>query len=164
MPGSYFGLMVLAATAWQILLVAYALRLGVHGLFMWRMRGRHFSDRKKRLKWLIVPGVLVMVKSAALLQIPQRMTYRISLPAMNRLAQQAATLAPGTKLPDRWIGLYPAYQIETYAGGVRFLVEGSGFMAPCGWAYSASAPPPNIGGEDIYRIWSGNWFHWTESW
>ncbi|GMU23402.1 MAG: hypothetical protein AMXMBFR13_34800 [Phycisphaerae bacterium] len=83
---------------------------------------------------------------------------------MNQLAQQAAALPPGTQLPDRWIGVYPAYQIQTYPGGVRFLVRLSGFIDRCGWAYSSSASPPDLGGEDIYTRWSGGWFYWRESW
>lgn len=93
-----------------------------------------------------------------------RVAFWLSSVPMNAVAQQTA-FPPGAAIPQRnWIGVYPVKQIESFATGMRFKIDGAGFLDAAGFAYSPHGPPPNIGGEDRYTHFSGPWYTWIESW
>jgi hypothetical protein len=77
----------------------------------------------------------------------------------------ARDVAAGRRAPasiDR-IGLWQVDRAERVRGGMRFLVAGTGFLDPVGFAYSPQGTPPVIG-EDDYVHLEGAWYVWTESW
>lgn len=61
------------------------------------------------------------------------------------------------------VGLFPVRSVESFGGGVRFLVNEC-MVDMCGFAYSSEGRPPNLGGEDSYYHLEGGWFLWEESW
>ena len=54
-------------------------------------------------------------------------------------------------------------RVDRYENGFRFLIWGSGFLDPVGFAYASEGEPPIVG-EDRYEPLGGGWWHWTESW
>lgn len=46
---------------------------------------------------------------------------------------------------------------------MRFLVSGTGFIDPGGFAFSPDGPPAVVG-EDYYTHFYGPWYIWVESW
>jgi hypothetical protein len=64
----------------------------------------------------------------------------------------------------RWIGLYPINRAEAIPGGARFVVADTGFVDLCGFAWSPEGEPANVGGEDRYLHFHGDWWTWRESW
>ena len=88
--------------------------------------------------------------------------YAASKGAMNTVAREVAA---GSRSPEQIhrIGLWNVEKVERVRGGMRFLVEGTGFLDPVGFAYSPHGRPPSIG-EDFYEHFEGPWWFWTESW
>ncbi len=74
----------------------------------------------------------------------------------------ASQIAANPGAAPAWIGLYPVERIDRYENGCRFLIWGSGFLDPVGFAYPAGEPPRI--GEDRYEFIGDGWWHWTESW
>ena len=81
---------------------------------------------------------------------------------MERFAEDAVLLVPGSNLPDRWIGLYPAKDIEVYPWGVRYVVPPVVFRGRGGFAYSSQGLPPKLGMADEYRRLDDHWYLWTD--
>ena len=96
-------------------------------------------------------------------EIPIKARFFVSLPAMNRLAEQAK-MDPDSILDEDWVGLYPIKDVSTFEGGFRFLVRWAGFLDPGGFAYSENGSPPYPPGIeecDFYGPLHGNWYLWS---
>jgi len=89
--------------------------------------------------------------------------YRISEPGMNEVAEDVTTGARRAAGIDR-IGTWPVDSVERFNGGMRFLVEGTGFLDAVGFAYSPDRRPPNLTGSDSYEHYRGPWWIWTQRW
>lgn len=105
----------------------------------------------------------VALVTAALLatSVPLLVRFNLSQGEMNQLARDAASgvVVEGTDS----VGLFPIKRVETFQGGVRFIVNEC-MADTCGFAYSPKGPPPNLGGEDSYLHLEGSWYLWEESW
>jgi hypothetical protein len=156
-PGSYFGLVLLLVYPWlgaAAVWVIQVIRVG-------RWKG---SAGIRSLRWLLATGVVVVVTALACwLQAPLYLRFALSLSQMNAVAAQLSAADPDAVLTDQWIGLFDAERIERINGGMRFLVKGTGFLDPGGFAYSPSGEPEIIG-EDWYQPFVGPWWLWEESW
>jgi hypothetical protein len=110
--------------------------------------------------WIGMPVALFGAYAVTLSPVPFDLRLALSRPGM----EAAATAIEAD--PDAsfgWIGLYPVDRIDRFEGGFRFLIWGSGFLDPLGFAYSPDGEPPVIG-EDYYTPINAGWWHWAESW
>ena len=158
-PGGYFNLLYYAALAWAVLGFIWVIRL--IGSFI-LPAPKSAAGGKSLLRWALAPILFATTFLLLLLRVPLHITFALSQPAMRDVAAQAAA-SPQTITHRRWIGLFPAGKVEPIPGGVRFLVGGSGWLDPYGFAYSPSGPPPRIG-EDFYEPFRNGWYIWRESW
>jgi hypothetical protein len=112
--------------------------------------------------WIVPPMIVVVACWLVSYDVPLRVGIAISRPAMDRFAKQLASAPPGAKIPrTARLGIYSAVEIQPIPGGVRFLVEGSGFFRSAGgFAYSPDAPPPPQDGDlsDVYTSIDGGWY------
>ncbi|GMU23403.1 MAG: hypothetical protein AMXMBFR13_34810 [Phycisphaerae bacterium] len=74
-PGGQLLLLMFAAIAWQVLLVAYVLRLIVHAVLILRMRNARWESRLRWRKWLVVPAIFSLLVTASLLDAPLQMSW-----------------------------------------------------------------------------------------
>jgi hypothetical protein len=102
---------------------------------------------------LIVVGAAVLIGIDA----PVRARFEASRPAFDQVA--AEVMAGGATAP-RTIGLYDIDRLERTPDGVRFVVEGSGFIDASGFAYAPDGDPRQPDSDDIYRPLGGGWFRW----
>ena len=111
-------------------------------------------------QWVGLPAFIVATHYAFLSPFPFEARLTASRPGMDEAAARItadADAAPG------WIGLFPVDRIDRYDNGFRFLIWGSGFLDPVGFAYASEREPPIVG-EDRYEPIGDGWWHWTESW
>lgn len=156
-PGTYFLILMFLPLLWAVLglvWVVLALVTIARSGFLATATNRYLLAMA-----LIAAGTAGAVASGA----PFHVRLALSRPAMEALAVEL--LEPGViGSADRWIGLFDAESITEFAGGYRFLVKGTGFLDPAGFAYSPNGEPPNLGGEDRYTHIEGPWWVWVESW
>ncbi len=111
-------------------------------------------------QWLGLPALVIATYLAFLSPIPFDARLAASRGGMTAAAAEILTDADAE---PAWIGLYPVARIDRYENGFRFLIWGSGFLDPVGFAYASEGEPPRIG-EDRYEPLGDGWWHWTESW
>jgi len=122
--------------------------------------------------WLVAPILLALSLILYQVDVPIRIAFLMSRPAMEQLARQAQA-APKLKLPPRRTGAYYAEDIEILGGGIRFVAVKSSFIfteSLFGFAYFPGGMPPassprkfadwNSGAE--YKSLGNNWFYWKE--
>lgn len=127
---------------------------------------RHVGLRRGIRNGWLATGVLVGAGTvlAIVFALPLHVRFELSRPSLEALAVDMGRPDAPEMIEQRSIGLFEAEAIEPFDGGYRFVVRGTGFLDPGGFAYSPSGPPPNIGGEDLYYEFSGPWWIWVESW
>lgn len=155
-PDNHFTLWVLVVGSWTVLSICWAIYVLVR------------SARQKSFSWFRWPdGAVGIAAFTALLMVltstPFEARFRLSEQAMNEDATAIMSNPSLAKRVDR-IGYWPATNVQTFNGGMRFLIPEIGWLDPVGFAYSANGKPPNLGGEDIYHRQSDHWWIWQESW
>lgn len=106
---------------------------------------------------LLGPVVVLILGAAVGLRVPYWMTFWISRPFMDAVAERA--LADDRPLPSMsFIGLYPVSRVERVAGGVKFYVDGAGFLSSHGFLYRERPLPIDRIGE----YWIPRPGHWVE--
>lgn len=154
-PGGYFVLQLGLFYGWAAILVG-----AVVAYLLSAIRRR---TPKPRLGHTVPVIAFVLTVVLAVVQVPLLVGYFVSAGSMNALMREAARDPKSFDKPGR-VGVWSVERVESYKGGVRFLVKGTGFLDPGGFAYSEKGQPPNIGGEDYYDHLHGNWYVWSESW
>lgn len=154
-PGGYFFLQMALLYGWAVLLAVT--------LLAYLISAARRRTPKPRLAHAVPVIAFIVTVGLSLVQAPLLAGFFISSSAMNDLVRDAKRDPNSFDKPTR-VGVWPVERAESYKGGVRFLVKGTGFLDPGGFAYSENGKPPNIGGEDYYEHLHGNWYVWTESW
>ncbi|MBP7937779.1 MAG: hypothetical protein KA354_24330 [Phycisphaerae bacterium] len=162
-PGGYCSLFTLSLLIWLVAGLAYVVRSIRHGIAINRLNGRSSPYPRRTMRWFVPPVALLLTVVALVTRLPLRTGFGLSRGGLDRLAKSAASVRPGSTLPNQRIGLYWAESIEAFPGGVRFAVRGAGFLDRNGFAYPPSSPPLRMG-EDYYRPINGQWYTWRESW
>jgi len=110
-------------------------------------------------RWFAPPAVFFVALILVLFNVPLRLTFLASRPAMDQFAQQTMLLPIGTK--DRSyhrIGLYITDYVERGEDKVSFSI-GAGFhFQTWGFVYSPSGPPQNMGRARQHMQFSGPWY------
>jgi hypothetical protein len=154
--GGYERWTRLAGILWLLIGAYYGLRLVIAAI------ARRSIRLANRGSWLVVPAlgalVLVLVKTNASFEA----RYWFSRDAMDATAQRVLAQPKEAAQIDR-IGLWPTSHVESFRGGMRFLIDASGSGDRIGFAYSPRGRPPNIGSEDSYRRLDGPWYVWVAS-
>ena len=107
-----------------------------------------------------LPAVVIATHYAFLSPLPFEARLAGSRAGME---EAAVEVMAGPNASPGWIGLYPVERIDRYEKGFRFLISGSGFLEPIGFAYVSEGQPPIVG-EDRYEPMGDGWWYWTESW
>lgn len=155
-PGTYFLPLMILPYLWAGIVVVWL-------ILALRIAGRALAAFRDRS---VLAGVAIAVSTllAVVLELPLQARWQLSQGPIEALVvQMTASNAPGS-IEDRPVGLFDAERVESFDGGFRFLVKGTGFLNPYGFAYSPSGPPPDIGGEDYYEHFTGPWWFWEEDW
>jgi hypothetical protein len=142
------SLATLAFLAWIIWLALTLLQRGV------RLPPRDWA------RWLAFPAVLGVAFLVSWSPLPFEVRLGLSRPGMDAAA---STLEAGGDATFGWIGWFPVERTDRLEGGFRFLISGSGFLDPIGFAYMRDGEPPVIG-EDRYEPIGDGWWLWVESW
>jgi hypothetical protein len=155
-PGWYFFESIFAFWLWIALCTIWLGRL----LIATAMRR---SIRLPRWKhWLVTPAAGALTLGLVVSLAPLKVRYYLSRDAMNSAAQTVIA-NPAKASTIREIGLWDVERVERISGGMRFLVQDTGFLDPVGFAYSPNRQPEVIG-EDTYVHFDGPWYIWEESW
>ena len=145
-----------------LLLVFGWISLGVYWIFRLVATPVAGGSLRQGWGWWLVSPVIVFVTAGLLFtSAPLRLRIALSWDDMNRFAESVIQDPSGAH-PDR-VGSFPVGRVEDIEGGMRFLVRGTGFLDPYGFAYSPEGKPPRIG-EDTYWHLRGPWYLWEESW
>lgn len=120
---------------------------------------------KQWRRYLVVPAIIALILLLGWLDIPDRLRFKLSQSAMDRLAQQVMA-DPNTAYPDQWVGLYYAQDIEALPNGVRFLISDGCGWDVLGFAYGRDGEPMVVGDEDddYYEEYNGDWYLWMYYW
>jgi hypothetical protein len=141
-----------AIIAWLGVFTAWLVRL----VFLAAPQARTFPGRW-RLRWALPMLILAGAAALMVLDVPLRLRFEASRPALDQLA--AEVMAGSTSTPDS-AGLYDLESLTRTPDGVRFLVEGSGFIDRFGFAFAADGDPSDPDSDDVYRPLGGGWFVW----
>jgi hypothetical protein len=167
-PGWYTAPTFIACGIW----LGIAFLLAVH-IWVSIKLSPNSAVRKRVLQrewrhWLFAAALLMATLLVVLLDVPLRLTFTLSQPALQRTAQQYATVRHTTRPYSGWIGWYHISQIESDANGVRFVIAGSLYWYPCGIEYRTGPQgvrqtAPIIGGPSTYKRLSHAWFLFWEN-
>jgi hypothetical protein len=155
-PDVFFPLWLPLITCWAVLSLGWLVYTVVHSI-----PARSLGWLKPRHAAVPIAAMIALVLSFTDTSFNAR--FRLTQSSMDADALQIIREPKLAKQTSR-IGSWRAEQVETFDGGMRFLIPDVGFLDPVGFAYSASGSPPNLGGEDIYRRQSNHWWIWQESW
>lgn len=156
-PGGYFRWTRLSFLGWVVVAVAWAIRGAGRQVVTDQIRRAGPALRQKRWRWWLPPTLLLFSIGLAVTSLPIGLRLVLSIPAMNRFAAENANVPPGTTVPDRWIGLYPAKEIEILPRGFRFLIPHTGFLNRWGFAFSPNGRPQSHGGTRYRPFWR-SWY------
>ena len=157
-PGTYFLVLILLPWIWGIAFGVWLALVAPYSL----AKGRRAALRNR---WVAAGAAFAIATLVAIaLWLPLRVRFELSRGPMEALAAELARPDAPKMIEKKVVGLFDAEWIEPFDGGYRFLIEGTGFLNPYGFAYSPNGPPPDIGGEDYYEHFSGPWWIWEEDW
>ena len=169
-PGGYSGTAVLSIGVWLLVILIWAGRAIIR-LIVAKRRQEVETLPGGWKPWIVAPLLLLGTWLVLYLQLPFYAGFLLSRGAMERSARQAmsASARPSFQPPQR-IGLYWTRGPEATPWGMKFGVNGAGFLETDGFAYSSHGTPPsektaNLG-FDSYKPIMGNWYEWhhDEDW
>ena len=106
----------------------------------------------------VVVALLLVI--AARTEAPLAVRFALSEDAMNDAARAVLAGERDPTTIDR-IGLWNVRDVLRMPGGMRFQVEGAGFLVASGFAYQADGLPPQ--GPYEFEYYRGGWYTWTSS-
>jgi hypothetical protein len=116
--------------------------------------------RLRRLApWLAVPALAICTFVVSTTELPLRVRLELSRGTLEEVARDVAA---GRREPpeDGRLGLYTVYMAHrTQGNGFAFLIEDTGFIDPCGFAYSEGGEPVPEGADVVWHV-TGPWYGW----
>lgn len=160
-PGGTFCLASLVFFVGLVTAAVWLMRALVRMTEVLLGRGPWPSGPREWQAWAAVPAIALLTVALLWADVPLRLVFFASRPAMDRWAAHAMQAPVGTKLPDGWVGLYGVRDAERFPDGVRFFVRWA-FFDQEGWAY-LPAGLPRRSGDNSYHPVAGFWYlwHWT---
>ncbi|MEI8196990.1 MAG: hypothetical protein WCI73_13915 [Phycisphaerae bacterium] len=160
-PGTILPLFLLGLFCWVIIAVLLVMRFVVRMTLILLAKDPTLRIWRMWWRWLWVPGIAVVTFFALGCQAPLTLSFMLSRPAMERLAHEVAS-SPGP-YADRSVGWFAARRIERAPGGMRFIVDGAGFIDGEGFAKFTTPPPPGRSADGWdYAHFKDDWYtaHW----
>lgn len=148
--------------SWWELLICW----GIVG-FLWVAYLVIRSIEERGLRWIRWPDLLVGIAMVIVLMLaateaPYEVRLSLAKPGMTADAR-AVIAKPSRARRTKQIGTWPAEDVQTFKGGMRFIVPEQGWLDRVGFAYSPGGEPPQFG-EDYYTDIGDGWWLWDESW
>jgi hypothetical protein len=119
---------------------------------------RTYSPRKV-VVWALTPLIAIVAFPFVVSGLPLRVRLELSRGSLDSVARDVAA---GRREPpeDGRLGLYNIYMAHrTQGSGFAFLIEDTGFIDPCGLAFSEHAEPIPDGAQVVWHV-SGPWYGW----
>lgn len=115
-------------------------------------------DTRRVIAWLLTPLVAIVAYPIVVSDLPARARLELSRPSLDPVARDVAA---GRRRPpaDGRLGLYRIRDAQRLENGFAFLIEGAGFIDPCGLAYGERGEPAVDGASDLWHI-AGPWYGW----
>ncbi len=155
-PGAYLVLILVLLPLWFALGTWWGMRvLAFFATSFFRrqpLRWHHY----RWVWWVTAPLIVIMTVGALRLNIPMRATFRLSRPALERVAQDA--LAGKAVAGHSWIGLYPIQKIKVDGDRVHFYLEHTAFFDTYALTYSPDFAPVAHDGDLSHRHLRGPWY------
>lgn len=150
-PEGVFMLDILGFFGWFLLLAWWLVRLIIWCVAS-LITGFEHHRPGTAPAWAKTPLIFAILIVCIFLRLPLYATFLVSLPSMSRIAQQSVNSGAPPKMS--WIGIYPVERIEVIAGGMRFIVSGTGFMNQ-GALPTVQTDHPSASGKIITVLCSG---------
>jgi hypothetical protein len=136
------------------LLLRRALGYGPLTCYPDSQRGRHGAWRR----WLTIPRILFFTLVLVMANVPLRITFWLSRPAMDRVAEAFMQMPVGTyDNTHRYIGFYSTSYVARFEEGVSFEFGPGGFCSSWGYEYSPDGPPSRRG-PVRQSYFGGGWY------
>jgi hypothetical protein len=119
--------------------------------------------RRHWVRWAAAPVMAVAVIGSVYADLPFTARFALSESSLASFARTVAAAPVSTDHADRWVGLYPLKTISRTEDGVRFLVDGTGFLNQYGFEWSPKGPPAEESHTDYAHI-QGPWYIWEMQW
>ncbi len=120
------------------------------------------SDRPvpglRLVAWMLTPVVAIAGFAAVAADVPLRIRLEMSRGSFEQVARDVVA-GRRQPPPDGRLGFYEISMATRLENGFSFLVEGSGFIDPCGFAYSERGEPAVEAAVDLWHI-TGPWYGW----
>jgi hypothetical protein len=158
-PGTHFGGMLIGILAWLAVGAVWFLRgvLRVGAGLRYGIKPQSLTGKRR---WLVLPILAFVCVASVGRRLPLHARFILSRGAMERMAQQVQA-DPNAGASTTRIGLYRVSRVEPIPGGMRFVIDGTGFLDRWGFAYSPNGAPAS-GGLDEYEHFRGPWYLWRE--
>ncbi|MEW6252996.1 MAG: hypothetical protein AB1716_20350, partial [Planctomycetota bacterium] len=161
-PGTYFLLLFPLTFFWVGVVAWWLMRVLAGVIIALHYRQPPLWRYPHARRWLVTPLVFATMIALLSFEVPFRVGFWISRPALDRFALSVLDQAAASH-PDRRVGLYRAEDINVHQGLIEFRVGGTGFLDFNGFAYFADqrAGPP-AGTRREYTPLGDGWYTWWE--
>jgi hypothetical protein len=113
-------------------------------------------------RWCVVPLLLLLNWVAIAEALRSRLAFRISRPALDRMAQ--AILVDGKERPKQWLGIIPIFRATRIKGGVQFDYDRKEFpWGQRGLYFSADGTAIENSYYRFQERLEGSWYIWHYS-
>jgi hypothetical protein len=153
-PGTYFGATLLIPIAAFVFSIAWlAVAIGAFAT------DRQFPPRKV-IPWLLTPVLAIAAYPFVVSDAPMRVRLELSRSALDPVARDV-TAGRRAPPPDGRLAFYEIRDAQRTGDGFAFLVEGAGFIDPCGLVYSPRGEPSPATATSVWHI-AGPWYGWCD--
>jgi hypothetical protein len=150
-PGIYFLLAFSALVSWLLLGIVLAVRFVGLG-------SRRPPTRETRWSWGAAAVTALVVVPVSLATMPLEVRFMLSEDAMNEVGRAVASGARDPATIDR-IGTWDVHRVWRVPGGMRFTVDGTGFLSTTGFAYQPDGLRQDM--DTSFRHYRGVWYLWN---
>ena len=157
-PGWHFEEILVGSLCGVSVLVLYALRLIVRAILI-----HTFSDPPPRFwrqgwRWVVPPAAMLLTLFLCAKDAPLALRFHLGRFMMERAAREVMTTPP--PYTNRWVGLFPAEDVEAIPDGMRFLIPDTvgGGMAGHGEGFAYCPHKPVTDDGFSYTPYYRNWY------
>jgi hypothetical protein len=155
-PGSRLGFEMLLILVWIGLCIIWAIHVALALGIAFAHKHRLLAEPGAVRKIITPPAILLIVLALVILQLPLKVTFFVSKPALERVAASALS-GDASVCRAQWIGLFRFERVEVANGVVHF--QWRHFFDREGLAFSQDPLPRRIG-DNCYDSFFGDWYAW----
>jgi hypothetical protein len=150
-PGIYFLLAFSALVSWLLLGIVFAIRFV-------GLSTRKPPTRETKWSWGAAAVTALVVVPASLATMPLEVRFMLSEDAMNEVGPAVASGARDPATIDR-IGNWDVHRAWRVPGGMRFTVDGTGFLSTTGFAYQPDGLRQLT--DASFSYYRNGWYLWN---